>query len=197
MQQSPTREANRFSGSIEIPRILWNAKIHHRIHKCPPFPIPSQIDPVHTPTSHFLKIHLNIILQSTPGSPKWFFPSGFPTKPLNASPLHHTRYMLRPSHSSRFYQPNNIGWAVQIIQLLIMYKLHKYENIHTDRQTYNYHSACSLPASLWKLVCLSRRRTKTLGIRQRNQEHSGRSNTLTVRCVQPTGCDVSQIYLFL
>ena len=29
-----------------------------------------------------LKIHLNIILPSTPGSPKWFFPSGFPIKTL-------------------------------------------------------------------------------------------------------------------
>jgi hypothetical protein len=28
--------------------------------------------------------------------------------------------MPRPSHSSRFYHPNNIGWAVQTIQLLIM-----------------------------------------------------------------------------
>jgi hypothetical protein len=28
--------------------------------------------------------------------------------------------MPRPSHSSRFYHPNSIGWWVQIIQLLIM-----------------------------------------------------------------------------
>ena len=26
----------------------------------------------------------------------------------------------RPSHSSRFYHPNNIGWGVQIIKLLFM-----------------------------------------------------------------------------
>jgi len=36
------------------------------------------------------------------------------------SPLSHTRYMSRPSHSSRFYQQINIWWAVQIIKLLIM-----------------------------------------------------------------------------
>ena len=30
------------------------------------------------------------------------------------------RHMPNPSHSSRFYHPHNIGWAVQIIQLLVM-----------------------------------------------------------------------------
>jgi hypothetical protein len=50
------------------------------------------------------------------GLPSGFFSLRFPhPHPLYVSPLPHTRYMPRPYHSSRFYDPNNIGWAVQII----------------------------------------------------------------------------------
>ena len=44
-----------------------------------PYPEPARSSPY--PTSHFLKIHLNIILLRL-GSPRGLFPSGFPTKTM-------------------------------------------------------------------------------------------------------------------
>jgi len=83
------------AASEEIPHTLWNPKVHHPIHKCPPpVPILSQLHPVSTP-SHFPKIHLNIIPHQRLDLPNGLFPSGFPTRTL--------------SHSSRFYHPHNIG----------------------------------------------------------------------------------------
>jgi len=123
MEQSPSWEANRFSATQEIPHIWWNPNVHYRIHKCPtPVPIMSQLDPVHVTISHFLKIHVNSISLSAPGFSKWSLSLSFPHQnPVYTTPLPHTRYMSRPSHSSRIYNPNKIGWAVQIIKLLIMY----------------------------------------------------------------------------
>ena len=117
MQRSPSWEASRFSASQAIPRILWNPKVHFRIHKCQPLvPILSHIDPVHALISNFMKSHLTITLPSTPGSSMWSLTlRSRHQNPVYASHLPNTRYMPRPSYSSRFYHPNCFGWEVQSV----------------------------------------------------------------------------------
>ena len=96
-----------FAANQEIARILWNPKVHYRTHKRPsPVPILSQLHPVPTTPSHFLKIHLNIILPSTSWPPQWSLSLRFPHQnPVHTSPLLHTCHMLRPSHS---YKNNSV-----------------------------------------------------------------------------------------
>ena len=110
MEMSPSWEGNRFSASQAIPGTLWKLKVHYRSHNSPlPVPTLSQIYQGHTPTFHFLKIHLIIILPSTSRSSTWSLSIRFPHQNLvYASPLIHTRYMLRPSHS-QFYHPTILG----------------------------------------------------------------------------------------
>ena len=100
-----------FAANQEIPHILWNPKVHYRTHKRPPpVPILSQLHAVPTTPSHFLKIHLNIILPSTSWSPQWSLLLRFPHQNLvHTSPFLHTCHMVRQSHSSLFYHPHYIG----------------------------------------------------------------------------------------
>jgi hypothetical protein len=50
MEQSHSCEANRFTASQEITRILWNLKFHYHIHKFPPpVSILGQLNPIYNP----------------------------------------------------------------------------------------------------------------------------------------------------
>jgi hypothetical protein len=69
----------------------------------PTVSILSQLNPVHTLTSNYLKINLNIILSSTPESPQLILSLWLPNKnPVHDSLLPHMRYMPCPSHSQKF-----------------------------------------------------------------------------------------------
>jgi hypothetical protein len=56
------REVVNCAATRELPSILWNPKVHYRVHKRPPLaPILSQIDLVHTTPSYLSMIHFNIV----------------------------------------------------------------------------------------------------------------------------------------
>ena len=98
MEQSPAWEANRFSASHEIPRILWNLNVHYRVHKFPPYVhVLSHVNPVHAPhpTSWISILILSSYLRLV--SCEWSLSLRFPHQnPVYTSPLPHTCYM--PAH---------------------------------------------------------------------------------------------------
>ena len=83
------------AASQEIPRIFWNPEVHHLTRKCQARVHMLSKLPI-TP-SHFLKIHLNIILPSTSGSPQWSLSLRFPHQnPVHPSPLPISFFLILP-----------------------------------------------------------------------------------------------------
>ena len=128
---------------------------HSQVPATCPYPEPARSSP--TPTSHFLKIHLNIILPSTRGSSKWSHSLRFPhQKPVHALTFPHTRYMPRPSHSSRFNDPNNIWWQYRSLSFTLRSFLHSpvflvplRPNYCTQYPILKWHLPTFLPQCKW------------------------------------------------
>jgi hypothetical protein len=116
MEQSPW-EANSFSASQEIPRILRNLDVHYHIRmSLPPVPVLSQINPVYTlyPTSwrSVLLLFFLLCLDFQVITYAWVSP------PKPCMHLACTCYMPLTSHSW-FDHPNNVLWWVQTMELLL------------------------------------------------------------------------------
>jgi hypothetical protein len=78
----------------EVQCLSWKLKSHYSVPKSPMLdPVLRQLNPFHTFTFCFFKIHFNIVYHLHLGLPNGLFLSGFPTKILytcQISPMHIT-----------------------------------------------------------------------------------------------------------
>jgi hypothetical protein len=121
MEMSPSRETASCAATQVFPNILWNPKIHYRVHKSPRLvPILSQIDSVHTTPFNSSNIHFNIIHPS----PSWTTFQSLPfwlsyQYPTRIPPLSHSCYMPCPFHPPWLDQFNFTWRRVQVKKHLI------------------------------------------------------------------------------
>ena len=110
------------------------------------------------PTSHSLKIHLNITLLPMPGSLKWSLSFIFPHQnPACISPLRHACYMPCPSHSTRFYYPNNIPHhhvPLMFYTFSLITSFREYFNLRTSQFIVMFFSDLYVHVLLF-IICIS------------------------------------------
>jgi hypothetical protein len=133
----------------------------------PTCPHPETYRSNHALTSHFLKIHLNIILPSTRGSSKWSLSLRFLHQiRLYISTLPHTCCMPCPHHSSRFDHLHNIGCRVLDLWALyhVVFSIPCYFVSLRPQYSFQHRKNRLLPENLFifKSPCCEKTETRSL-----------------------------------
>jgi hypothetical protein len=120
MYLSPSWEAANCAATQELPKILWNPKFHHSVHKSPPLILSwtksiQSIPPHPIPLTFILTISTHLCR----GLPSGLFPSGFPTNIPYALQFPHSCYMPCSSHPTRLDLSNYTWQRVKVIKSLI------------------------------------------------------------------------------
>jgi hypothetical protein len=118
MELSPYWRAANSAATQEFPSILWNPKVHYRVHKSPPL----SLSWATLIQSHPISLRFILIL-STPYAmvyPVFSVLLAFPQMSyMHASSLH-SCYMPCPPHPPRFDHSNYTWRRVQVMELLTM-----------------------------------------------------------------------------
>lgn len=121
MKKCPSWKANIFSARQGINCILWDPKVHNRVHNIPPHVHTlSQLNPAHALKIDIFKINFNIIPHLRLTFHVISFLQVFPPNPCThlSSPPPHTCYMFRPFHPSWADRPHSIQQRAQIVKTL-------------------------------------------------------------------------------
>jgi hypothetical protein len=151
MELSPSWEAANFSATQELPRTLWNPKVHYRVHKSPPLVhILNQIDPVHTIPSYLTKIQFNIFHSSTFRSSYLSLSFWLPHQyPICIPLLPHSYYIPCPSYPSWLDHSNYILRRVQVMKFLIMQFFSHFLSLHLSSVWIFFTAPCSQTPSVY------------------------------------------------
>jgi hypothetical protein len=115
MELRPSWKAASCAATQELPNILWNPKVHYRVHKSPPLVcVLRKINLVQTTSSYLSKIRFNIVRHLRLGLPSGLFLVAFP--PIS--------YVHSPSPPFVLHAPpisSSLIWRrVEVVKLLIM-----------------------------------------------------------------------------